>query len=433
VAVFNNRMNTITIHDGKNKECKASELPTRLPEKGGHYSLSRSDRSLAMDLPGTPSIDRASMSACAVISTATLDRAGDRLIPRGCRLENYAKNPVVMWAHGLDGINQPIGTSRGPDGDLAIIVSDDDVRATSWFSQKSLEAAQIFELIDEGIVRATSVRETPIKSRVDHDPQAGQILIVEEWDLEEWSWCAVGVNPDAVAKALHRNRLGGQPIIPSIVKSLIAIAPFYKRFGIGLPKEKPMTDPSQTDDEETDVPDTEAPVESDSDDSDSQNQPYGSTVVSAVHASLTAACQNIEDAMGPLENPSVKEGLSDILSAIQEQIAAIEGLHATNYPDQPALKADDDDDQGDGAMKAFLASGRVASLQVLGLGARLKGLIGARNLTNHQRRTLHGVSRQLSRLVTQSKAHQSDSDEARIAALQKSIGELTDIIGSIKR
>ena len=84
-------------------------------------------------------------------------------------------------------------------------------------------------------------------------------------------------------------------------------------------------------------------------------------------------------------------------------------------------------------MKAFLASGRVASLQVLGLGARLKGLIGARNLTTDQRRTLNGVSRQLGRLVSQSKSYQCDNDEAKIAALEKSIHELTGLVGHLRK
>ena len=195
-----------------------------------------------------------------------------------------------------------------------------------------------------------------------------------------------------------------------------------------------MTDPSRTDDAASNGILAEIPMDSDQDDVDSDRQPYGSTVVSAVHASLTAACQNIEDAMGPLENPTVKEGLSAILASLQQQIAAIEGLHASSYPDQPALKSDDGgSEQDEDAMKAFLASGRVASLQVLGLGARLKGLVSARNLTIDQRRTLNGVSRQLARLVSQSKSHLCDNDDAKMAALQKSIRELMAMVGSIRK
>ena len=427
-------MHTTNLFDVTAKIQSDYFLKGRTRGLGVHYKLLPFTRSLAIDLTGQPEIDRGTMSATAIISTATIDRAGDLLIPRGCRLENYAKNPVVMWAHGLEGIAQPIGTSRDANGKLAVVVSDDDVRATSWFSQKSLEAAQIFELIDEGIVKATSVRETPIKSHIKRDPIAGDVLIVEEWDLEEWSWCAIGVNPDAVAKTLHRNRLGGRPIIPSILKSLTAVAPCTQRFGFGLPTEKAMTDPSRPDQDEMDLPADGTPDGSEKDEADSDQRPYGSTVVSAVHASLAAACHNIEEAMGPLENPTVKEGLTSILASLQEQISAIEGLHSSSYPDQPELKSDDDSgDQADDAMKAFLATGRIASLQVLGLGARLKGLVGARNLTRDQRRTLNGVCRQLSRLVSQSKSRQSDSEAAKLTALEKSIGELNRLVGRIKK
>ncbi len=401
---------------------------------GQHYQLSPQSPSLAIAFAGQPYVDRQAMSATAVISTATIDRVGDLLVPQGCQLANFAKNPVVLWAHGLEGIGQPIGTSRDPNGKLAVAVSKDDVQATSWFSQSLLEASQIFELIDEGIVRATSVRETPIKSHVRRDPDVGDVLIVEEWDLEEWSWCAVGVNPDAVAKALNRNRLGGRPIVPSIIKSLTAVAPTLRRFGVGLPTEKTVTDNNQTNDDTMNATGDELPLPWSGNDIDSGTQPYGATVVCAVHASLAAACQSIEDAMGPLENPEVKEGLQAILIALQEQLTALEGLHSSSYPNQSQLKSDGDDgDQDDEAMKAFLASGHVASLQVLGLGARIKGMIGARNLTPNQRRTLTGVIQQMAKLVSQSKSHQADDDEAKFAALQRSIRELTGLVGNIKK
>ncbi len=196
-----------------------------------------------------------------------------------------------------------------------------------------------------------------------------------------------------------------------------------------------MTDSIQpVDDDDTDSEIDDSPVESNENDDGTGNQPYGSTVVSSVHASLIAACHNIEDAMGPLENPAVKDGLSDILASLQEQLAALEGIHSSNYPDQPALKADEDTGgQDDDAMKAFLASGRIASLQVLGLGSRLKGMVGARNLTADQRRILNGVARQMARLVSQSKSHQADIDKSKLAMLEKSIHELAGLVGSIKK
>lgn len=407
------------------------DVATRSRRPGRHYQLADQRPSLAFEIAGQPYVDRSAMSARAVISTAAIDRVGDVLVPLGCQTANFAKNPVVLWAHGMEGVTQPIGTSRGPDGELAITITKDDVQATSWFSQSSLEATQIFELIDEGIVRATSVRETPIKSHMEHNPEAGEILVVEEWELEEWSWCAVGVNPDAVAKALCRNRLDGRPITQSIVKSLLAVAPTLRRFGVGLSTEKTMSDETLTHETASNTAE-DASLHWDGDDIDRANQPYGSTVVAAAHVSLAAACRDLEEALGPLENPTVKEGLQNILAALQEQAIALEGLYSSSYPDQPALK-DEEEGQDDEAMKSFLESGRFASLQVLGLGARLKGMIGARNLTASQRKTLTTVTRQLARCVSQSKDQSSQADDPRIENLRRSIRELTELVGNIKK
>ena len=397
-----------------------------------HYRIDATNGSLAIDHISPPYVDRAAMSAQAVISTATIDRVGDLLIPRGCRLENYAKNPIVLWAHGLEGITQPIGTSLSPDGELAVSVSETEVKATSWFSQKSLESAQIFELIDEGIIRATSVRETPLQSRIHHDSSGDEVLIVEEWELEEWSWCAIGINPDAVAKTLHRNRLGGQPITPSVLKSLIAVAPVSRKFGIGLATEKDMNVPLESEEAVEEEILDDALSELDELENSADMQPYGSSVVSAAYAALAAACQNIEDALAPLENPAVKEGLNAILVSLQGQSAALEGLHASSYPDQPPLKGDDQQQHDVDALKAFLAAGRVPSLQVIGLGSRLKGLVGAKNLTSHQRQTLNGVAKQLNRLVSQAKSYHSEVDDLKLHALHQSITELTRLCGGIK-
>ena len=417
----------------RNEQDALDQLVASRPRiQGRHYQLSPESSSLAFERSGQPYVNRSEMSARAVISTSTVDRVGDVLIPTGCRLTNFAKNPVVLWAHGLEGISQPIATSCDPTGQLSVTISTDDIQATAWFSQTSLEASQIFELIDEGIVRATSVRETPIKTRIQRDSNVGEILIVEEWDLEEWSWCAVGVNPDAVAKTLHRNRLGGRPIVPSILKSLMAVSPTTRRFGVGLSRENSVTDHTFADNcdavgaqpnDSTEWTDTMI---------DDSAQPYGSTVVSAIHTSLMSTCQNAETAMATLENPPVRDGLNAILEVLRNQLAVLEGLHATNYPDQSDLKSDDAANSDSEELKAFLASGQLASLHVLGLGARLKGMIAARNLTSVQRKTLSTVSEQLTKLVVPLKPNSVDEDTGKILALQQSIQELTGLINRIK-
>lgn len=370
------------------------------------------------------------MSARAVISTATIDRVGDVLVPTGCQTENYEKNPVVLWAHGLEAIGQPIGTSRGPDGQLDVTISDIDVQATCWFSQSSLEAAQIFELVDEGIVRATSVRETPIKTRMRHDSVLGDLLIVDEWDLEEWSWCAVGMNPDAVAKTISRNRLGGRPIVPSILKSLTAIAPKRLRHGIGLPARISTQKNVRN-----------APMalgESDFDTSPSEgtectspsSRPYGSTSLGSVNALLGSACRHIRETMEPLENPDVKERLQATHDLLRQEMQGLQELHNDTYPSESELKDDDESDDSEESMKAYLVSDPIASSHLLGLSGQLRELTLAQNLVSSQRRILKSVSDRFASLIDQSSAQRED---VRMIRLQRSIEELSDLITRLKR
>ena len=423
-AGTNNRLNSESINQ---------VLMRRGPRYGRHYKLSLDSCSLAIVIPGQPYVNRQAMSARAVISTSTIDRVGDVLVPSGCQLSNFAKNPVVLWAHGLEGVGHPIATSRDPSGRLSVTITNVDVQATAWFSQSSVEAVQIFELIDEGIVRATSVRETPLKSCVRRDPEAGDILIVEQWDLEEWSWCAVGVNPDAVAKTLDRNRLDGRPIAPSILKSLHALAPNPRRFGVGIPQEKTVTEQVVPNNDINQSTADDPTTSWDCDDDEYGTQPYGATVIAAVHLALSAANRNISDALGPLENPVVFEGLESIQTAIHEQLTALEGIYAENYPQQPVLKVDDDRGEEDGsAIKAFLASGNAGYVRVRGIGARLKGIIGAPNLTSVQRSALAGIGHQLFKLISESKSSQAQREADKIAQLQSSIHELNGLVARLK-
>ena len=135
------------------------------------------------------------MSARAVINTPREDREGDVIVPRGVHLDNYRNNPVVLWEHGLGELTRPIAKCQQPDGKLALDVSDHEITATSFFTDKCLESLQIFHLIAEGLVRAASVRALPIKSAIRKTSNAGSGIILKEWELIGGSWGALGVNP----------------------------------------------------------------------------------------------------------------------------------------------------------------------------------------------------------------------------------------------
>jgi hypothetical protein len=79
-------------------------------------------------------------------------------------------------------------------------------------------------------------------------------------------------------------------------------------------------------------------------------------------------------------------------------------------------------------MKAFLALGRLETARISRMGSQIQRLVGAKNLTIDQRHVLSNVAQQMARLVSQSKSHRFDTDEAKIATLQKSIRELTRLV-----
>lgn len=379
-------------------------LFSRPREARRHYRLD-AKKSLGFDVTQIdPYVDRAAMSARAVISTAAVDRVGDMLLPSGCNLTNYKSNPVVLWGHGIEGLALPIATSNDPSGNLAITVDDDAVTATSYFSQSNLEAAQIFELIDEGIVRATSVRETPMKSRmVMKDGQ--HVLLVEEWDLEEWSWCSIGVNPEAVAKSIAKNRLAGKPITPSIMKSLQAVAPDKQTVGIGFTELKKMAEDKKPDNDNDG--DEGASIETSNKDAGMEQHPYGSQLIQAYHGALSSAVSKAESGMGAMEHPEATPAMRTAIDAVKDVMTGLKGAHSSCYPNC-AMKDDDGggDDSGDDSdseMKAWLAKG-CNQLTLKGASSTLLSLKSARNLTPSQRQVIGEMASGFDRWASQAKS-----------------------------
>jgi len=438
------------------------------------YKLAPASQSLAIDFPQLekPSVDTARMTARALISTPAVDRVGDVLNPMGCVTRNYALNPVVLWAHGFsNGFDIPLGKSEDENGQLTVEMTEGGVYATCHFSKSLAESEQIFQLIDEGIVRATSVREAPLESY-----WSGENLHVDSWDLEEWSWCAVGVNPECVAKALDvlsKNRLAGRVIAPSIAKSLLLIVPEQKRHGIGFEeipvvKTKPTAaqlksmSPDELAKAKADMPEVAAEVddeikrrkaeldamipesaastpaetvESEMESSDEipsmEDVPYGQTVLASHFNGMRDLIDGCMAALGKLENPTVKEGLTEILAALNAQQDALVGLYSSAYPDAPALKADVPEGETEaGAMKAFLAKSQNNQYQIQGIIARVNGV--AKSVDAKNRSVLTNATAQLSRLATAAKSMKSapkvepkpETDSAEIESLNQRLNEL---------
>lgn len=403
-----------------------------------------------------PTVDEARMIASAVISTPTPDHEDDIVEPLGVVLVEYEKNPVVLWEHGFRSIDSPVAKSV-IDGKLAVHVFDDRIEADCQFSHRNKTSEQIFALIADGIVRATSVRVQPLDAVVRQGREPDRMgLHVKSWAMPEWSWCMIGCNPDAVAKTLDRGRLNGSVIAPMLAKSLSSALPKSKTTtvaGVNMPTPKRNTRPKSDDTIDEDDPKSEDleeeedpksdPVEGEDDPKndtpvepgepvaeeesvdDLTTKPYGATVLEAAHVSIAEVVANVEAALGPMEQPEVKEQLADILNREQAILAEIEGLHAAKYPDQDSIEAGDVtvDDEG---LKSWLKSSQGNRLQLAGYGTRLKKLAGAKNLTPVQRKVLGDTVKHLSRIEREGRRLVKSDDQKQIDLLAQQVKSLSE-------
>lgn len=126
------------------------------------------------------------------VSAETVDRDGDLLLAAGAKLDNYRRNPVVIWAH--DYKLPPIGRAT----DLRVVPGE-GVEASTEFADTPF-AQEIAGLYRGKFLTAFSVGFIPTASGgPSREGQTG--LTITEWELLEYSAVPVPANPDALAKA----------------------------------------------------------------------------------------------------------------------------------------------------------------------------------------------------------------------------------------
>lgn len=134
-----------------------------------------------------------------VASDATVDRAGDVVVPSGCRLEAFTKNPIVLANHNPE---HPIGTAQAT-------IQNNRVEALITFAPPGLSklADEWCGLAKAKILNAISIGFTPIE----HEPIRGGGTRFTEWELLELSFVSVPANPNAVVIGRSAREAGRIP------------------------------------------------------------------------------------------------------------------------------------------------------------------------------------------------------------------------------
>lgn len=152
--------------------------------------------------------DPSSLVIRGVISTAQPDRAGDVVLPAGLRnLDDFLRNPVVLWAHQRT--LPPIGVYR------RLEIEGDRIIAETQFAKGVPFAEDLFRLYEQGVLRAWSIGFEPLRVT----PQR-RGLRYDEWNLLEYSAVPVPENPKALTVAVQKGIVQDETLKQWLVQSI---------------------------------------------------------------------------------------------------------------------------------------------------------------------------------------------------------------------
>lgn len=144
------------------------------------------------------------------ISSEVVDRDGDTLIAKGCDFKNYAKNPVFCSFHNtrefpLGKVVKYWAEAKNVYADVYFPTLEELATDPDNASEKAKLVDFTYHCYKTGMLNAVSVGFI-IKDYVQDKATGG--LIVNKWELLEFSAVCVPANQDAIAQA--RKSLGSE-------------------------------------------------------------------------------------------------------------------------------------------------------------------------------------------------------------------------------
>ena len=154
-------------------------------------------------------VDDEERTVTAVISTDSVDRDKEILLPKGARIDRFLANPVVLWSHssGQPPIGRALWVNKGRNKLIAKIKFAVTERAE-----------EVWQLFKGRFLNAFSVGFLPFKG---HVPTPDEIkkkpdwaeakYVFDDWELLEFSPVNVPSNPDALAYAIKTKAITLSP------------------------------------------------------------------------------------------------------------------------------------------------------------------------------------------------------------------------------
>lgn len=145
---------------------------------------------------GRTGIDEAKRTVEVIASTRNVARDHAVIDQRGWELDNYARNPVVLWAH--DDTRMPIART------IESRIENDQLIQVHQFATHP-EAEHAFQAIVGGFINAVSVRWIPLDARIELiDGQ--ETLVFARQELLETSYVPIPADPYALVQRADGGR-----------------------------------------------------------------------------------------------------------------------------------------------------------------------------------------------------------------------------------
>lgn len=136
----------------------------------------------------------------AILSTGARARDGFEIDQSGWVLDNFGRNPLVLFNHGDDAL--PIGRWEGVE------VKGGKLRGTAHLDMEDEFAQRVAAKVGRGLINATSVRWLPLEHRIEERPRAKRheaesdaterVIVFTRSELLEASLVTIPADPGAV-------------------------------------------------------------------------------------------------------------------------------------------------------------------------------------------------------------------------------------------
>lgn len=255
-----------------------------------------------------------------LISTNRLDRDRDTINPAGWRIDDYMKNPIVMWAHDYMGMTPAGGVPVGITQRL--VIDQQGPIATFNFRQPANDydfVNVVRSAWEQEILRAASVGFSPIEA--EENERGGRDF--RSQDLLEWSIVAIPSNADALRRSYELAlKAAGMDMLLDVPEAMAKRTFDMKPAGVSVGKDQNSDNPSPVavadapDEESADDIEADATDELDTAEHADEPEAQEDAQRQTPEAAAATVAADADDDLTPEEEAALAEMLAGMLANV---------------------------------------------------------------------------------------------------------------------